>query len=136
MPDSQWYTYKLCLNQEWIRYQCKQFWKLIIFHCGLSRKVTCTFCCRKTYWNYQNIHCTLVNLEKQQYPPQFWSYKGFKGTIVNQALPSLKKGSLKLTITVPLRKEEFSIIYPSIYKFGLSVCLSVCLFVCLFVCIQ
>ena len=40
--------------------------------------------------NYQKQ--SLLNLEKRYYLPQ---YKGFKGTDVNQALPSFHGGSLK-----------------------------------------
>ena len=43
-----------------------------------------------------------VSLEKRQYPPNFESNKGFLGTFVNQALPSLHVGSLEITLTVPL----------------------------------
>ena len=31
-----------------------------------------------------------------------WSDKAFKGTVVNQALPSLHEGSHEITLTVPL----------------------------------
>ena len=33
-------------------------------------------------------------LEKRQYLPQYLSDNGFKGTVVNQQLPSLHRGSL------------------------------------------
>ena len=32
--------------------------------------------------------------KKRQYPPHYWSDKGLKGTIVNQAFPFLHGGSL------------------------------------------
>ena len=38
--------------------------------------------------------------EKRQYLPYFWSENGFKGTVVNLALPSLHGGSLEITRTI------------------------------------
>ena len=42
-----------------------------------------------------------INLEKRRYLSHYRSQKGFKGTVVNQALPSLHEGSLENTLTVP-----------------------------------
>ena len=36
------------------------------------------------------------------------SVEGFEGTVVNRALSSLHRGSLEITLTVPLRKQERS----------------------------
>ena len=58
------------------------------------------FYCRKTCSKYQIW--TLLNWEKRQYLPHYWSDKGSKGTIVYQALPYLHSGSLEITLTVPL----------------------------------
>jgi len=40
--------------------------------------------------------------EKRRYLPHYWLDSGFKGTIVNRALPSLDEESLKITLSVPL----------------------------------
>ena len=37
----------------------------------------------------KNQYLMLLNLEKRQYLPHYWSDQGLKGTIVNRALPSL-----------------------------------------------
>ena len=43
--------------------------------------------------------------------------KGFKGTVVNRALPSLHGGSLEITLTVPLSlKPNDNWIYFATYK--------------------
>ena len=44
------------------------------------------------------------NLEKRQYLPHYFTYKGFKGTVVNQALPSLHGGSVEITLKATLTK--------------------------------
>ena len=36
---------------------------------------------------------------KWKYLPHYWSYKGFKCTVVNQALPSFHEGTLEITFT-------------------------------------
>ena len=36
------------------------------------------------------------------------SYKSFKGTVVNQTLPSSQGGPLGITLAIPLRRETFS----------------------------
>ena len=38
--------------------------------------------------------------------PHFWPAKGFMGTVLNLALSSLHGGSIKITLSVPLRKNE------------------------------
>ena len=40
--------------------------------------------------------------KKRQYLPHFLSDKSFKDTVLNRALPSLHRGSLEITLTVPL----------------------------------
>jgi len=49
------------------------------------------------------------NLENLQYVPYYLTDKGFKGTVVNWALPALHRRSFEITLTVPLRggKENF-----------------------------
>ena len=37
--------------------------------------------------------------QKHGYPTDTWSYKSFKGTVVNQRLPSLHGGSWEITLT-------------------------------------
>ena len=54
---------------------------------------------KKTYRNL-----TLFNIEKRQYLPHYLSDKGFKGTVVNQALPSLHGGSVEITLEATLTK--------------------------------
>ena len=61
-----------------------------------SKKLLLHLYCR----NCENF--TLLNLEKRQYLPHYWSDKGFKGIVVNLALSSLAVGSLEITLTVPL----------------------------------
>jgi len=51
--------------------------KPIIYNCG--------FYSRKTQRTYQNS--TLLNLDTRQYLSNYWSDKGFKGTVVNRVLP-------------------------------------------------
>ena len=46
----------------------------------------------------------MLNLEIQQYLPYYWSNKGFKGTVVNQTLPSFSWGSLEITPSVLKKK--------------------------------
>ena len=52
------------------------------------------------------ISCLKAEMEKlteiRQKNDGIFSDKGFKGTVVNRALPSLHKGSLEITLTVPL----------------------------------
>ena len=61
-----------------------------------------------------NVKCTKVSLkpanenislnkQKDGYLIHTWSVKAFKGTVVNQALPSLHGGSLEITLTVPVK---------------------------------
>ena len=42
--------------------------------------------------------------QKHGYLNHTWSEKAFKGSLVNRGLPSLHKGSIEITLTVPLRK--------------------------------
>ena len=57
--------------------------------------MTCAFLLRaEKYMNYLNK--TVLNLGKQQYLPHYWSDKGCKNTVVNQALPSLNRAWLKM----------------------------------------
>ena len=42
----------------------------------------------------------VLNLENRQYLPHYWLDKGFKGTFLNRALPSLHGGSLWIMLTV------------------------------------
>ena len=42
--------------------------------------------------------------EKLHYLPNYWYAKGFKGTLVNWALPSLHGGPLEITLTQSLRE--------------------------------
>ena len=69
MTDSQRYPYKLCLIMYESRY-----------------KVTCAFLLQEN---------NEINLEKRQYLPHFLSDTGFKGTVVNRGLPSLRRGTLE-----------------------------------------
>ena len=39
-----------------------------------------------------------LDLKKRQYIQHYWTNKGFKGTVVNLALPSLHGGSLEITL--------------------------------------
>ena len=41
-------------------------------------------------------------LDKRKYLSHYWSDKGFKGIIVNQALSSLHGGSIKIKLQVSL----------------------------------
>ena len=41
-----------------------------------------------------------LNIGKRQYLSHYWSDKGFKGTVVIQAMPSLIVSLLKITLTV------------------------------------
>ena len=50
--------------------------------------------------NYRNEK--LINLEKRQYLLRYWSDKGYKGTVVNQAWPSVHGRSLEILRTVTL----------------------------------
>ena len=47
------------------------------------------------------------------------THKGFKGTVVNRALPSLHEGSLEIALTVPLNMTVFRLslnfVYQNIY---------------------
>ena len=45
----------------------------------------------KTYWNYHK-----QILEKREFLQHQRTHKGFKGTVVNQVLPSLQEGSLEI----------------------------------------
>ena len=54
---------------------------MFIFNCGFDSKLT----------------------SEEKHLLRSWQYKGFKGTVVNRALPSLPIGSLEITLTVPLK---------------------------------
>ena len=61
--DSQQYPSKLCLIKYCIKYRCFPFWKLSIFICGFSTKVTHAFLASETKekWRFQRYigHATL-----------------------------------------------------------------------------
>ena len=59
---------------------------------------------RKRYWKYHKL--TLLNLEKRQYLPHYWSDKGFKCTVVDRTLLSLHGGSLEITPTQSLKRAK------------------------------
>jgi len=62
-------------------------------------------CFKILFHEFQKHSLTLFELEKRRYLQNWLSDKGFKGTIVNRALPSLHGDLLDsmLNFTVPLR---------------------------------
>jgi len=86
MPDSQRYPWKHCL----VKYELDitvLILKTDYFQLGLGK------------------HTEIIKtkgLGKRQHLPHFWSDKGFKGTLVNQTLPSLQGESLKIMIAAPI----------------------------------
>ena len=60
-------------------------------NCGFSTKVPY---CEVLLQKMLNIK----NVEKPQYLPLNWSDKGFKGTVVNETLPSLQGVSLEIRL--------------------------------------
>ena len=67
--------------------------KLIILNCGFSTKVTCSYLLQE---NMKDL--SKLILENQLYLPHHWSDKDCKGTVVNLSLPSLHRGSRKLSL--------------------------------------
>ena len=63
--------------------------------------MTYAFLQQENTWNYQNY-----TLLKRQFLPHYLSDKGFKGTVVNQALPLLNRGSLEIALTVPFKNRS------------------------------
>ena len=55
----------------------------------------------------RNLQLKIISFQnyKQWYLIHSPSDKGFKGTIVNRALPSLHEGSLEIMLTVPLKNK-------------------------------
>ena len=62
-------------------------------------------CFKMLLHEFKKHSLTLLELEKRRYLQNWLSDKGFKGTIVNRALPSLHGDLLEsmLNFTVPLR---------------------------------
>ena len=103
MSDSQQYPEKLC----WIKYELEinvyDFKKLII--CGFSTKV-----------QMAHFYLILLNLEKRQYLPHYWSNEGLKGTLVTRAVSTCHGGSLEITLTVPLIYFASTFLHEEIYR--------------------
>ena len=53
----------------------------------------------------QPVKINSLKKQKHSYLIHTWSVKAFKGTVVNQALPSLHGGSLEIILTVPVKIE-------------------------------
>ena len=93
MPDSQRYPLKLCM----IKYELEiNFYNLEELLFSIVHLY-----CRKTIRNFENEK--LLNREKRQYLPYYWSTKGFKATVENSTFPYLHGGPLEITLTVPLK---------------------------------
>ena len=69
---------------------------MIISTLFLTSKICANHLCRRTTPENKQIKKENMNI-------YILSDKAFKGTIVNQALPSLHGGSLEILLTVPLR---------------------------------
>ena len=57
------------------------------FNCGFFSKVTCAFLLQENKGIIRIKH--LKTEKKERYLPYYWSNKGFTGTVVNRAVPSL-----------------------------------------------
>ena len=87
-------------------------WKLII--CGFSTKV-----------QMAHFYLILLNLEKRQYLPHYWSDKGLKGTLVTRAVSTCHGGSLEITLTVPLIYFASTFLHEEIKKYKMETYLNV-----------
>ena len=75
------------------------FFKLFIFHLrSLSESDFCAFLVYIQQWRNSG-KTPLLELEKRPHLSHLWPNKGFKGTVMNQALPSLYGGSLEIKLT-------------------------------------
>ena len=80
------------------------FFKLFIFHLrSLSESDFCAFLVYIQQWRNSG-KTPLLELEKRPHLSHLWPNKGFKGTVMNQALPSLYGGSLEIKLTGSLMK--------------------------------
>ena len=68
----------------------------------------------------------LLNLEKLQYLPHYWSKKAYKSdTVMNRASATLSEGSLEITIPLPLKQkvlDNLNFFYGLIYLSILIYC--------------
>ena len=85
-------------------------WKVTLFSDSKSEFLHC-------FLHGKNAQVTLEEkphenklFEKYGYLMHTRSDKAVVGTVVNRALPSLHKGSLEITLTVPLKWHEINII--------------------------
>ena len=95
IPDLQPFKASFVWSSMNYRYSCFCFFKLFIFICGFSAKVTCTILAYKKQWrDYQN------HFSSQENDDVFHIFDSFKFTVVNRALPTLHVGSLEIMFTL------------------------------------
>ena len=112
MPDLQWYPWKVFL----IKYELDIFvyFKLFNLICGFSAKVICAFLFYKKQW--RNKH---FSSQKNDGFFHILMRLGFKGSVVNRALSSMHRGSLKHYTCSSFNKVYFLVKYRSTFNIWL-----------------
>ena len=88
-------------DQIWIRTPCFCFWKLFVFPCGFSAKMTCAFLAYQKGWrNYQN-QTLFFRVRKTTLSSKFLIRLRFQGYSCKSGVSIFAwGGSLEFTITV------------------------------------
>ena len=73
------------------------------FNCGFFSKVTCAFLLQENKGIIRIKH--LKTEKKERYLRYYWSNKGFMGTVVNRAVPSLHVWSIEIALSVTFFKD-------------------------------
>ena len=65
--------------------------------------ISCSKNAQVTFVDNPQLNLICFQSLKQWFLIHTWSDKGIKGTVVNRAMPSMHRGSLEITLTVPLK---------------------------------